>query len=154
MANEKNIPGHEGTLAYWDTTASAYKPVVCLTSSSVQKTMNMLEKVNMCTQGQTVRKPQSLDRTVSIEGEFIDTTEVGGVSAQASYDELDALQEAHLETGIPTDWRLSRGPMGYRYFSGFISDLSDSFQAGEDATFTASLTSQGKFSETDPHAAP
>lgn len=152
MAGEVNIKGSEGTLSYWDGTA--YKPVVCLTSSSVQKTMNMLDKVNMCTDGETVQSPNGITRSVGIEGEAIDTTDLGGQSAKASLQELDDLQETQNDTGVPTDFRLSRGPLGYRYFPGFITDLSDSFDAGQDATFSATLSVKGKFLEVDPHAAP
>ncbi|GHE34901.1 hypothetical protein [Sphingobacterium griseoflavum] len=151
----KNIKGHEGTLARWDAaagTGGAWKPVGCLTSSAYQATMNMLEKVNMCTEGQTVQSPQSMTRSVQIEGEVIDTTDIGGSSIDESFGELRELQETEHETGNADVWRLSRGPLGYLYFPGFISDLSDSYAAGEDATFSATLTVNAKPTETDPNA--
>jgi len=148
MSNEKNIAGHEGTLAR--RVADAWKPVGCLTSSAYQSTMNMLDKVNMCTNGQSVQKPSNLTRSVQIEGEVIDTTVIGGESIDQSFEELYEAQENEAITKTPDDWRLSRGPLGYKYFKGFISDLSDNYQAGEDATFSATLTVQDKPLDTDP----
>jgi len=145
---DKHIEGHEGTLAV--AVGNAWKPVGCLTSTSYSATMNMLEKVNMCTAGQVVQTPSNITRSVQLEGEAIDTTAVGGVGIKQSLDELYELQETQVVSKIPAQWRLSRGPLGYKYFEGFISDVSDNFQAGEDATFSASLTVQDKPSEKDP----
>ena len=152
MAGEKYIPGKEGTLAV--AVGNAWKPVGCLTSSSYSATMNMLEKVNMCTDGQTVQSPGSITRSVQIEGEVVDTTSIGGSGIDQSFDELYELQENQIVTKTPNKWRLSRGPLGYKFFEGFISDLSDNYQAGEDATFSATLTVQAKPTEVDPLTQP
>lgn len=152
MAGENYIPGSEGTFAL--AVGNAWKPVVCLTSSAYSATMNMIEKVNMCTNGKTVQTPNNLTRSVQIEGEVIDTTAVGGSSIAQSLAELYDLQESQAETKIPVKCRLSRGALGYKYFEGFISDLSDNFKAGEDATFSATLTVQDKPTETDPLTTP
>lgn len=149
MANDKPIAGHLGTLARY--VSDAWKPVGCLTSSAFTSTMNMLEKVNMCTEGQTVQSPGSMTRGVSIEGEVIDTTIVGGQDIKDSMQELYEAQEVSFDTKTPDQWRLSRGPLGYIYFSGYISDLADNYAAGEDATFSATLTVQDKPSSTDPN---
>lgn len=145
---DKHIEGHEGTLAV--SVGNAWKPVGCLTSTSYSATMNMLEKVNMCTAGQVVQTPSNITRSVQVEGEVIDTTSVGGAGIEQSLDELYELQEAQAMSKVPANWRLSRGPLGYKYFEGFISDVSDTFQAGEDATFSASLTVQSKPTAVDP----
>ena len=148
MAGEKYIAGKEGTLAV--AVGNVWKPVGCLTSSAYSATMNMLEKVNMCTDGQTVQSPGSITRSVQIEGEVVDTTSIGGAGIDQSFEELYELQENEVVTKTPDKWRLSRGPLGYKYFEGFISDLSDNYQAGEDATFSATLTVQAKPTEVDP----
>lgn len=145
---ENHIAGHEGTLAV--ALGNSWKPVGCLTSSAYSATMNMLEKVNMCTAGKTVQTPSNITRSVQIEGEVIDTTSVGGIGIEQSLDELYELQETQAVSKVPAKWRLSRGPLGYKYFEGFISDVSDNFQAGEDATFSASLTVQDKPTSVDP----
>lgn len=149
---EKYIDGSEGTLAL--AVENAWKPVGCLTSSAYSKTMNMLDKVSMCTGGKTVQSPKDITRSVQIEGEVIDTTVVGGSTIQESLAELDELQEEQIISKVPAKWRLSRGPLGYKYFDGFISELSDNWQAGEDATFSATLTVQDKPTDVDPLITP
>src|SRR5690606_30992700 len=129
MAGEVNITGHEGTLAV--AVDDAWKPVGCLTSSEYSATINMFVTANMVTNGETVQKPNNLTRSVQIEGEVIDTTSVGGSGIDQSFDELRELQETQV-TGskVAAQWRLSRGPLGYLYFEGYISDLSDNYAAG------------------------
>lgn len=149
MANEKYVAGHSRTLARWD--GEAYKPQVCLSSIAFQSTMNMLEKVNMCTAGQTIQSPSSMTRSVQLEGEVIDTTAVGGQTVEDSLEELYEVQDVEFTTKTPDLWRLSDGPFGYKYFYGFISDLSDNYQASEDATFSATLTVNDKPTTVDPN---
>lgn len=148
MANEKYIKGSQGTLARAD--GNAWKPVACLTSSSYTSTLEMLDKVNMCTNGETVQTPNSITRSVSIDGEIIDTTDLGGGSAKESYGELREAQEGYLSSQTPDQWRLSQGELGYLYFEGYISDLEATFSADADATFSATLTVQEAPSSTDP----
>lgn len=149
MAGEKYVSGWVGSLSYWD--GAAYKPVGCLTSSSFQSTMNMIEKINMCTQGETEQSPGSIVRSVSIEGEVIDTTAVGGVPASVSIEELYVLQEESRVSKTPIPWRLNRGPSGYKYFKGYLSELSDNYAADADATFSGNLTVQGNPTDVDPN---
>lgn len=152
MAGEKYVSGWVGSLAVWD--GDAWKPVVCLSSSSYTSTMNMIEKINMCTGGDTEQSPGSIVRTVQVEGEVVDTTAVGGVSPGVTIEELYELQETQRTTKAPNDFRLNRGPFGYKYWSGYFSDLSDNYAADADATFSASLTVNGNPTDTDPHEAP
>ncbi|MVZ65040.1 hypothetical protein GQF61_04195 [Sphingobacterium sp. DK4209] len=149
MAGEVYIKGDTGTLAYWD--GDAYKPVVCLTSSSHELTMNTVEKVNMCNAGKTIQSPQSISESVQIEGEVIDTTAVGGVTPGVTVGELKALARAQVTAGVGDDFRLNRGPEGFIYFKALLSNVSDSYQAGEDATFSATLTITNDPTEVDPH---
>lgn len=150
MATDTNvyIKGSEGTLSV--AVGNAWKPIGCLTSSAYSAVMNMIEKVNMCTGGETVSTPGSMTRSVQIEGEVVDTTAIGGSNIEQSLGELYDLQEDQVTSRTPDKWRLSRGAIGYKYFEGFISDLSDNFQADQDATFSASLTVQSKPVEVDP----
>lgn len=151
MAGEVYIKGDVGTLAYWD--GDAYKPVVCLTSSSHELTMNTVDKVNMCNAGRTIQSAQSISESVQIEGEVIDTTAVGGVSPGVTVGELKALARAQV-TGGSDSFRLNRGPEGYIYFEALLSNVSDNYQAGEDATFSATLTITNDPSDTDPNVTP
>lgn len=147
----KYVSGVSGAhLAYYDGTA--WKPVMCLTDTSYQQTLATIEKVNACTNGETHQSPGSITRSVSINGEVIDTTEVGGTPVGVTIDELYSLQDDSQENKTQQDWRLDRGPFGYKYFKGVITDASDNYTAGEDATFSATLSINGKPTDEDPYA--
>jgi hypothetical protein len=136
-----NVKGHTGLLSVYDTTA--YKPIVCLTSTSMSSVLRLIEKVNYCTQGETIRTIDGIDRTVSFDAEVID---VDTKSGNASYAELLALQ------GKEQTFKLE-GRGEAQYFNAVISDLSDTFPGEGDATFSGTLTINGDISETDPKAA-
>lgn len=150
MAGEIPIAGHTGTLSIYD--GSAYKPVICLTSSSHEMTMNLVERVTMCSGGQTEQSPQSISETVNIDGIIVDTTAVGGTSPGLTADELKEKARAQVSSKVPDAFRLSRGSSGYIYFNAFLSNISDSYPADGDATFSATMTIKGSSGSTDPKA--
>ena len=133
-----NVKGHTGLLSVYDT--AAYNPVVCLTSTSMSSVLRLIEKVNYCTQGETVRTIDGIDRTVSFDAEVM-TVDVAATNA--SYAELLELQGAEQTFKLE-----GRGVA--QYFTAVISDLSDTFPAEGDATFSGTLTINGDISETDP----
>ena len=133
-----NVKGHTGLLSVYDTTA--YKPIVCLTSTSMSSVLRLIEKVNYCTQGETVRTIDGIDRTVSFDAEVMDVDVSGD---NASYAELLALQ------GEEQTFKLE-GRGTEQYFKAVISDLSDTFPAEGDATFSGTLTINGDIESTDP----
>ena len=133
-----NVKGHTGLLSVKDT--AAYKPIVCLTSTSMSSVLRLIEKVNYCTQGETVRTIDGIDRTVSFDAEVM-TVDVAATNA--SYAELLELQ------GEEQTFKLE-GRGTEQYFSAVISDLSDTFPGQGDATFSGKLTINGDISETDP----
>ena len=133
-----NVKGHTGLLSVYDTTA--YKPIVCLTSTSMSSVLRLIEKVNYCTQGETVRTIDGIDRTVSFDAEVM-TVDVADTNA--SYAELLTLQ------GEEQKFKLE-GRGTEQFFKAVISDLSDTFPAEGDATFSGTLTINGDISETDP----
>ena len=132
-----NVKGHSGILSVYVT--AAYKPIVCLTSTSMSSVLRLIEKVNYCTQGETIRTIDGIDRTVSFDAEVMT---VDGTS-NASYAELLALQ------GVEQTFKLE-GRGVAQYFTAVISDLSDTFPGDGDATFSGTLTINGDISETDP----
>lgn len=133
-----NVKGHTGLLSVYDTTA--YKPIVCLTSTSMSSVLRLIEKVNYCTQGQTVKTIDGIDRTVSFDAEVMT---VDTPATKASYAELLGLQ------GVEQTFKLE-GRGDAQYFKAVISDLSDTFPGEGDATFSGTLTINGDISETDP----
>ena len=82
---ETNVKGHTGLLSVYAT--SAYKPIVCLTSTSMSSVLRLIDKVNYCTAGETVKTIDGIDRTVSFDAEI-----VTGHSTGSSYSELMELQ--------------------------------------------------------------
>lgn len=147
--NYTYIKGSSGTMSVWIESESAYKPVVCLTDSSHDLTINTLDVVNMCTNGQTISMPDNISETVSINGQIVDTTAVGGVSPGVTADELKQMARDQVQSGVGNVFRLSRGTTGYIYFTGVLSNVSDNYAEGI-ATFSASLTIQGAPSSVDP----
>lgn len=134
-----NVKGYTGLLSVKDT--AAYKPIVCLTSTSMSSVLRLIEKVNYCTQGETIRTIDGIDRTVSFDAEVM--TVEGNTNA--SYAELLELQ------GEEQTFKLE-GRGEAKYFKAVISDLSDTFPGEGDATFSGTLTINGDISETDPKA--
>ena len=136
-----NVKGHTGLLSVYDT--AAYKPIVCLTSTSMSSVLRLIEKVNYCTQGETIKTIDGIDRTVSFDAEVMT---IGTPATNASYAELLALQGAEQTFKLE-----GRGVA--QYFSAVISDLSDTFPGEGDATFSGTLTINGDISSSDPKAA-
>ena len=133
-----NVKGHSGILSVYVT--AAYKPIVCLTSTSMSSVLRLIEKVNYCTQGETIRTIDGIDRTVSFDAEVM-TVDSGATSA--SYAELLAMQ------GVEQTFKLE-GRGVAQYFTAVISDLSDTFPGEGDATFSGTLTINGDIETTNP----
>ena len=139
MANT-NVKGHTGLLSVYVT--SAYKPIVCLTSTSMSSVLRLIEKVNYCTAGETVQTIDGIDRTVSFDAEVMT---IGGTS-DASLSEIMGLQ------GSEQTFKLEGRGSAPQYFAAVISNLDDSYAAGEDATFSGTLTINGDIVTSDPKA--
>ena len=139
---KKNVKGHEGLLSVYDTTTSAYLPIVCLTSTSLSRATETIEKVNYCTQGDTVTTVSSITRELSIDGEIMTD-----LTAEASYaDLIDIIESKGKRT-----WRLEGRDEAPQYFTGSLTSLSDTFGAGEDATFSGSLSIDEALASVDPN---
>ena len=137
---ETNVKGHTGLLSVYVT--SAYKPIVCLTSTSMSSVLRLIEKVNYCTAGETIKTVDGIDRTVSFDAEI-----VTGHATGSSYDELVGMQ------GSEQTFKIEGRGSSAQYFNAVISNLDDSFTAGEDATFSGTLTINGDILTSDPKSA-
>ena len=136
---ETNVKGHTGLLSVYVT--SAYKPIVCLTSTSMSSVLRLIEKVNYCTAGETIQTIDGIDRTVSFDAEI-----VTGHATGSSYPELVVMQ------GSEQTFKIEGRGSSPQYFNAVISNLDDSFSAGEDATFSGTLTINGDILTSDPKA--
>lgn len=149
MAGESIIHGNEGILSVWDAAATAYKPVACLTSNSLSTSLSVIESNTKCDPGNTVRRADQFSYEISADGEYIDTTSVGGDSAKASHDWLLELQMA--KTNV--DWKLDTGLADTVYYgSAILGDLNLDQPSDANSTFSASLSGSGAIVLTDPHA--
>jgi hypothetical protein len=137
------VKGHTGILYVKD--SKSYKPLVCLTSTSVDRSVNTSEMVNYCTQGETVTQIDSISRSVSFEAIIVDETDMG--TDESGYADLVAI----METKESHTFKIE-GRDGEQYFTAIITSLSDTFPGDGNATFSGTMTVQGEFSATEPGA--
>ena len=142
MAERIYKKGHTGILSVKD--ASTYKPLVCLTSTSVDRSANTSEMVNYCTEGETITQIDSISRSVSFDAIIVDETDLGGGSG---YNDLVAIMETKKSHTFKIE-----GRDGEQYFKAIITSLSDTFPGDGNATFSGTMIVQGEFSATEPGA--
>jgi|SRR6478609_2460912 len=132
---------HDGTL---------YRPVACLTSNSLNTAVSIIESQTKCNPGQVIKQAGTLSYTLDAEGEYIDTTSVGGEVTKASHDYLITLQQALAEV----TWKLDTGVTGAIYYgTAIISDLTLDQGAGDEiSTFSMTLEGSGEIVTVDPEA--
>ena len=141
MAKERvYVKGHTGILYVNDT--ATYKPLVCITSTSVDRSANTSEMVNYCTQGQTITQVDSISRSVSFDAIIVDETDLG---TDSGYNDLVAIMETEKSHTFKIE-----GRDGDEYFTAIITSLSDTFPGDGNATFSGTMTVQGKFLATEP----
>ena len=143
MAERIYKKGHTGILYVKD--ATTYKPLVCLTSTSVERSANTSEMVNYCTQGETVTQIDSISRSVSFEAIIVDETDLG--TDESGYNDLVAIMETKKSHMFKIE-----GRDGEQFFSASITSLSDTFPGEGNATFSGTMIVHGEFLATDPDA--
>ena len=142
MAERIYKKGHTGILSVKD--ASTYKPLVCLTSTSVDRSANTSEMVNYCTEGETITQIDSISRSVNFDAMIVDETDLGDGTGYADLVAIMETKESHM-------FKIE-GRDGAEFFSASITSLSDTFASGENATFSGTMTVHGEFLATDPEA--
>jgi hypothetical protein len=141
------IKGEVGIIYIWD--ATIYRPIACLTSNSLNSTVSVIESQTKCDPGLVKKQAGVFSYTIEAEGEYIDTTSVGGELTKASHDYL--LDKQKLKA--PVDWKLVTGVTGAIYYgTAILTDLSLSQGAGDEiSTFSVTLDGSGDIVEVDPH---
>lgn len=132
---------HDGTI---------YRPVACLTSNSLSSAVSVIESQTKCFPGVVKKQAGTFSYSIDAEGEYIDTTSVGGDTTKASHDFLLAKQMA----GTIANWKLDTGVTGAVYYgASIISDLSLDQGAGDEiSTFSANFDGDGAIVLVDPLA--
>jgi TP901-1 family phage major tail protein len=142
------IKGENGILfLYLD---DAWKPIACLTSNSLSTTVEVIERQTKCAPGVTEKSAGVFNYTLSAEGEYIDTTSVGGDDEKASHDKLLALQTTRELQTWKLDTDMSNANSVKYYGTALITDLSLDQAVNENSTFSATLDGNGAILTTDP----
>lgn len=149
MAGETFIKGQALIMSVWDGT-SAYRPLACLTSSNFSASVEANEVETMCDPGNVVKEYGSSSYTAQVEGIYIDTTSAGGETTKASHDYLLDLIDNKTQRTFRLATGLADNP--FYYVTGLITDLELSGEAGDNATFSATIEVSGGYSTTDPNA--
>lgn len=145
-----SIKGEKGILYIWDT--DAYKPVACLTSNSLNSTLSVIESTTKCFPGVVKKTPGQFNYSIDAEGEYIDTTTVGGDDAKASHDALFVLQQNKTKVTWKLDTNVDDATSVKYYGDAYITDLSADFGSGDEVTtFSATLDGDGAIVTTDPN---
>jgi TP901-1 family phage major tail protein len=146
------IKGENGILfLYLD---DAWKPIACLTSNSLSTTVEVIERQTKCAPGVTEKSAGVFNYTLSAEGEYIDTTSVGGDDEKASHDKLLALQTTRELQTWKLDTDMSNENSVKYYGTALITDLSLDQAVNENSTFSATLDGNGAILTTDPTIEP
>lgn len=145
-----SIKGENSILYIWDT--AAYKPVACLTSNSLNSTLSVIESTTKCFPGVVKKTAGQFNYTIDAEGEYIDTTSVGGDDTKVSHDALLALQMAKTKITWKLDTDVTdTGSIKY-YGEAYITDLGNTAGSGDEvSTFSATLSGDGAIVLTDPN---
>lgn len=130
---------HDGTI---------YRPLACLTSNSFSPSVSIIESNTKCNPGVTIKTAGMFNYTLEAEGEYIDTTSVGGDVTKASHDYLFTKMTAKL----PVTWKLDTGVTDVIYYgSGIITDLPLDQGAGDElSTFSITIEGSGDVTKVDP----
>lgn len=140
MASRTRVKGYTGLLSIKD--GAAYKPLVCLTNTSIDRSANTVDVVNYCTEGEVVSRIDGINRTVSFDAEMIDETDLG---ADAGYNDMVAIMHLKKEHIFKIEGRQTP-----KFFKATVTSLSDTFPGDGIATFSGTLNVNGKFLDSAP----
>jgi predicted secreted protein len=140
------IKGELGLLYINDGTI--YRPLACLTSSSFSPNVSIIESMTKCNPGVVTKTAGMFTYTLEAEGEYIDTTSVGGDTTKASHDYLFT----KLVAKLPVNWKLDTGVTGVIYYgTAIITNLPLEQGAGDElSTFSITMEGSGEVVKVDP----
>ena len=146
-----SIKGEKGMLYVY--VGAAYKPVACLTSIGLSSSVSIIESQTKCFPGVVKKTPGSFSASISAEGEYIDTTSVGGDDTKVSHDALLELQMAKTLVTWKLDTDVTDATSIKYYGDAYITDLGNTAGSGDEvSTFSATLDGDGAIVLVDPNA--
>lgn len=142
------IKGELGILYIHDN--AIYRPIACLTSNSFNPNVSVIESMTKCNPGVTIKTAGMFNYTLEAEGEYIDTTSIGGETTKASHDYLFTRMVAKQAV----TWKLDTGVTGAIYYgTAIITNLPLDQAAGDElSSFSISLEGSGEVVKVDPKA--
>lgn len=145
MANETFIKGDVVIFSIYDT--SAYEPIACITTSAISESVDIDEVLTKCDPGNTIRSAGAYSYEITGEGIYIDEAVDTG---RQSHDSL----KGYMRAKTRITWRMATGitspTMEYGY--GYITALELTGEAGQNATFSFTISGDGAITTTDPEA--
>lgn len=151
MAGERIIPGDAGILYIFDT---VWVPIGCLTSYSLNTTVNEKTRQTKCNPGVVEKGYGALDASIDFEGLYVNTAGINPDPNIASHDILLALQQTKsiVQFRIDTDAAPEGEGEGLQYYgNAIISNLTLTQGTGdEDSTFSGTFGVSGDILTTDP----
>lgn len=146
MANETFLNGDSVIFYIWDG-VNSYDPIACVESSTLTESVEIDERQTKCDPGNVVKTPGAYSYEISAEGVYIDeSTDTNRFSHNLLHDLMVA------KTAV--EWKMDTAltsPTAY-YGTAYITSLELTGPAGEDATFSITLSGTGAMTETDPNA--
>lgn len=144
------IKGDALILYVWDSVDLDYRPIACLTSNTLNSTREVLTSQTKCAPGVVEKESGVFDYNITADGEYIDTTSVGGDTTKASHDYLLEWQQA----GDKRTWKMDTGLADTTAYYGtsLLTDLTLTGDSGQIATFSATLEGDGAIVTVDPNA--
>jgi predicted secreted protein len=137
------LRGENGIVYIYDPATEEYKPVACLTSNSLSTTVEVIERQTKCAPGVVEKSAGSFNYSLSLEGEYIDTTTVGGDSTKDSHDALLILQQERELIDWFLDTNVTDNDSVKYYGKALITDLSLDQGTNENSTFSATFDGSG-----------
>lgn len=147
MANETFIKGDNVLLSIYNEAASDYEPVACITANSLSENVNVTEVQTKCDPGNIVKTPDAYSYEISVDGIYIDESVDANRQSHAALKSL-------LRAKTKINWKLSTGLANddAEYGTAYITSLELTGDAGQNATFSSSISGTGAIVQVDPRA--
>lgn len=143
MAGETFIKGDVVLFSVHDGTA--YEPLACITTSAISESVEINEVNTKCNPGNTVKTPGAYSYEITGEGIYID-------EAVDTNRQSHGTLKGYLRNKTRITWRMATGITNptNEYGHGYITSLELTGEAGQDATFSFTISGDGAIVTTDP----